>query len=150
MAGEIEITVVGNLVADPELRFTSSGVACTNFTVAATSKRFSKESGQFEDGDSVFLKCTAWRGLAENIAESLHRGQHVIVQGHVVQRSFETKQGEKRSVVEVQVMEVGASLRWGTAVVTKKGSSPSSAGFTSQGSAPAAQSWGGVVDAPPF
>lgn len=119
MAGETVITVVGNLTADPELRFTPSGAAVANFTVASTPRTFDKNTNEWKDGEALFLRCSVWRQAAENVAESLHKGTAVIVQGRLKQRSYETKEGEKRTVYELDVDEVGPSLRWATAKVTK-------------------------------
>lgn len=119
MAGETIVTVVGNLTADPELRFTQSGAAVVSFTVASTPRNFDRQAGGWKDGEPLFLRCTAWRQLAENVAESLVRGSRVIVTGRLQQRSFETREGEKRTVVELQVDEVGPSLRYHTAKTTK-------------------------------
>ncbi len=119
MAGDTVITVVGNLTADPELRFTPSGAAVANFTVASTPRTFDKNSNEWKDGEALFLRCSVWRQAAENVAESLQRGTAVIVQGRLKQRSYETKEGEKRTVYELDVEEVGPSLRWATAKVTK-------------------------------
>src|SRR6266705_6623725 len=119
MAGETVITVVGNLTADPELRFTPSGAAVASFTVASTPRTFDKQTNEWKDGEALFLRCSAWRQMAENVAESLQRGYRVIVQGRLVQRSFETREGEKRTVYEVEVDEVGPSLRNASAKVTK-------------------------------
>ena len=119
MAGETVITVVGNLTADPELRFTPSGAAVANFTVASTPRTFDRQSGEWKDGEALFLRCNVWRQAAENVAESLTRG----IAGHRVraaqQRSFETKEGEKRTVIELEVDEIGPSLRYATAKVNK-------------------------------
>ena len=109
MAGETVITVVGNLTADPELRFTAAGVAVANFTVASTPRTFNRSNGEWEDGQPLFLRCGLWRQPAENVAESLTKGARVIVTGRLRQRSFETKEGEKRTVVELEVDEVGPS-----------------------------------------
>lgn len=119
MAGETQITLVGNLVDDPEMRFTASGAAVANFRVASTPRTFDRASGEWKDGESMFLTCTVWRQYAENVAESLQRGMRVIVQGRLKQRSFDTQQGEKRTVFEVDVDEVGPALRSATAKVTK-------------------------------
>lgn len=119
MAGDTVITVVGNLTADPELRFTPSGAAVANFTVASTPRTFDKNTNEWKDGEALFLRCSVWRQAAENVAESLQRGTAVIVQGRLKQRSYETKEGEKRTVYELEVDEVGPSLRWATAKVTK-------------------------------
>jgi len=119
MAGETVITVVGNLVDDPELRFTPSGAAVANFRVASTPRTYDRQAGDWKDGDSLFLSCSIWRQAAENVAESLQRGMRVIVSGRLKQRSYETRDGEKRTVFEVDVDEVGPSLRNATAKVTK-------------------------------
>ena len=119
MAGETVITVVGNLTADPELRFTPSGAAVASFTVASTPRTFDRQANEWKDGETLFLRCSVWREAAENVAESLTKGTRVIVQGRLVQRSFETREGEKRTVVEMQVDEVGPSLRYATAKVTR-------------------------------
>ncbi|GAA3732924.1 single-stranded DNA-binding protein [Salinactinospora qingdaonensis] len=119
MAGETQITLVGNLVDDPELRFTPSGAAVANFRVASTPRQFDRQSGEWRDGESMFLNCSVWRQYAENVAESLQRGMRVIVQGRLKQRSFETKEGEKRTVFEIDVDEVGPALRSATAKVTR-------------------------------
>jgi len=119
MAGETVITVIGNLTADPELRFTPSGAAVANFTVASTPRTFDRQTGEWKDGDALFLRCNVWRQAAENVAESLTRGMRVMVQGRLRQRSFETREGEKRTVVELEVDEVGPSLRYATAKVNK-------------------------------
>lgn len=119
MAGEIQITLVGNLVDDPELRFTPSGAAVANFRVASTPRTFDRASGEWKDGESMFLPCTVWRQQAENVAESLQLGMRVIVQGRLKQRSFDTREGEKRTVFEIDVEEVGPALRSATAKATK-------------------------------
>jgi single-strand DNA-binding protein len=119
VAGDTVITVVGNLTADPELRFTPSGAAVANFTVASTPRTFDKNTNEWKDGEALFLRCSVWRQAAENVAESLTRGTAVIVQGRLKQRSYETKEGEKRTVYELDVDEIGPSLRWATAKVTK-------------------------------
>src|SRR5216117_3662025 len=119
MAGDTIITVIGNLTADPELRFTQSGAAVANFTVASTPRTFDRQSGEWKDGEALFLRCNIWRQSADNVAESLTRGTRVIVSGRLKQRSFETKEGEKRTVVELEVDEVGPSLRYATAKVNK-------------------------------
>ena len=119
MAGDTTITVVGNLTADPELRFTPSGAAVANFTVASTPRIFDRQSSEWKDGEALFLRCNIWREAAENVAESLTRGSRVIVTGRLKQRSFETREGEKRTVFEVEVDEIGPSLRYATAKVNK-------------------------------
>ncbi|WP_084128385.1 single-stranded DNA-binding protein [Demequina sp. NBRC 110055] len=118
MAGETPITIVGNLTGDPELRFIQSGAAVANFTVASTPRTFDRQSNEWKDGDTLFMRCSLWREAAENVAESLTKGMRVIVTGRLVQRSFESN-GEKRSVVELQVDEVGPSLRYATAKVNR-------------------------------
>src|ERR671925_1742823 len=119
MAGETVITLVGNLVDDPELRFTPSGAAVSNFRLASTPRTYDRQSGEWKDGESLFLTCNVWRQAAENAAESLQRGSRVIVQGRLRQRSYETKEGEKRTVYELEVDEIGPSLRYATAKVQK-------------------------------
>ena len=169
MAGDTTITVVGNLTADPELRFTPSGAAVANFTVASTPRIYDRQSGEWKDGEALFLRCNIWREAAENVAESLTRGSRVIVQGRLKQRSFETREGEKRTVVEVD--EIGPSLRYATAKVNKASRSGgggggfggggggsrgggSGGGEAKQedpwGSAPASGSFSGSDDEPPF
>lgn len=171
MAGDTTITVVGNLTADPELRFTPSGAAVANFTVASTPRIYDRQSGEWKDGEALFLRCNIWREAAENVAESLTRGSRVILTGRLKQRSFETKEGEKRTVVEVEVDEIGPSLRYATAKVNKAsrgggsggfgGGAPGGGGGGSRGnaaaaqddpwgSAPASGSFGGNDDEPPF
>lgn len=120
MAGETPITVVGNLTADPELRFTPSGAAVANFTVASTPRTFDRQTNEWKDAETLFMRCSVWREAAENVAESLTRGTRVVVSGRLVSRSWEDKEtGQKRSVMEMQVDEVGPSLRYATAKVTK-------------------------------
>ena len=136
MAGETVITVVGNVTDDPELRFTPAGAAVANFTVASTPRTFDRNANEWKDGDTLFLRCSVWRQAAENVAESLHRGTRVIVQGRLRQRSFETREGEKRTVIELDVDEIGPSLRYATAKVNR----------TQRGSS----SGGGFSDEPPF
>lgn len=119
MAGDTLITIIGNLTADPELRFTPSGAAVANFTVASTPRSFDKTTSEWKDGEALFMRCAVWRDAAENVAESLTRGARVIVTGRLKQRSYETKEGEKRTVIELDVDEVGPSLRYASAKVTK-------------------------------
>jgi single-strand DNA-binding protein len=119
MAGETPITVIGNLTADPELRFTPSGAAVANFTVASTPRNFDRQTNEWKDGETLFLNCSVWRQAAENAAESLQRGMRVIVTGRLKARSFETREGEKRTVFEIDVEEVGPSLKMATAKVSK-------------------------------
>ena len=118
-AGDTVITIVGNLTQDPELRFTPSGAAVANFTVASTPRQFDRQTNEWKDGETLFMRCSVWREAAENVAESLGRGTRVVVTGRLVSRSFETKEGEKRTVMEMQVDEVGPSLRYATAKVNK-------------------------------
>ena len=119
MAGETVITVVGNLVDDPELRFTPSGAAVANFRIASTPRNFDKNTNEWVDGEGLFLSCAIWRQAAENVAESLQKGMRVVVQGRLKQRSYETREGEKRTVYELDVEEVGPSLKYATAKVTR-------------------------------
>lgn len=119
MAGDTVITVVGNLVADPELRFTPSGAAVANFRIASTPRTFDRQTNQWVDGEALFLACNVWRQAAENVAETLTKGMRVIVQGRLKQRSYETREGEKRTVFELEVDEVGPSLRYATAQVNR-------------------------------
>ncbi len=119
MAGETVITVVGNLVDDPELRFTPSGAAVANFRIASTPRSFNRQTNEWEDGEALFLSCSVWRQAAENVAESLTRGMRVVVQGRLKARSYETREGEKRTVFEIEVEEVGPSLKFATAKVTR-------------------------------
>lgn len=177
-AGDTVITVIGNLTADPELRFTPAGAAVANFTVASTPRIFDRNTNEWKDGEALFLRCNIWREAAENVAESLTRGSRVIVSGRLKQRSFETREGEKRTVVELEVDEVGPSLRYATAKVNKTSRGGGGGGFGSNsgggsnynaanggggrseqgaaddpwGSAPAAGSFGGgrMDDEPPF
>ena len=172
MAGETVITVVGNLTADPELRFTPSGAAVANFTVASTPRTFDRQTNEWKDGEALFLRCSVWRQAAENVAESLTRGARVVVNGRLKQRSFETKEGERRTVVELDVDEIGPSLRYATAKVNKTSrgggggggyGGGGGGGYGSGGgggnSAPADDPWasaspassdGGFSDEPPF
>src|SRR5258708_3306917 len=141
MAGETVITVVGNLTDDPELRFTPSGAAVASFTVASTPRTFDKNSNEWKDGDALFLRCSIWRQAAENVAESLTKGMRVVVQGRLRQRSYETREGEKRTVVELDVEEVGPSLKYATAKVTKAARGGGGGGFGGGGGQ--SGSWGG-------
>ncbi|WP_280419716.1 single-stranded DNA-binding protein [Nocardia carnea] len=178
-AGDTVITVIGNLTADPELRFTPAGAAVANFTVASTPRIFDRNTNEWKDGEALFLRCNIWRDAAENVAESLTRGSRVIVSGRLKQRSYETREGEKRTVVELEVDEVGPSLKYATAKVNKTSRGGGGGGFGSNsggggnynagnsgggrseqgaaedpwGSAPAAGSFGGggrMDDEPPF
>jgi len=169
MAGETVITLVGNLTNDPELRFTPSGSAVANFTVASTPRTFDRQSNEWKDGETLFLRASVWREAAENVAETLTKGMRVIVQGRLKSRSYETKEGEKRTVMELEVDEIGPSLRYATAKVNKvsRGDGGGGGGFGGGGgqqsrggggapaddpwgSAPPAGSAGGFADEPPF
>ena len=119
MAGETIITIVGNLVDDPELRFTPSGAAVANFRMASTPRTFDRQTNEWKDGEALFLTCSVWRQAAENVAESLQRGMRVVVQGRLKSRQYETREGEKRTVFEIDVDEVGPSLKYATAKVTR-------------------------------
>jgi single-strand DNA-binding protein len=129
MAGDTQITVVGNLVSDPELRYTPTGVAVANFRVASTPRTFDRQANEWKDGDSLFLTCNVWRQAAENVAESLQRGMRVIVMGRLHQRSYETREGEKRTVFEIEVDDVGPSMRNASAKVAKSNRSGGGGGF---------------------
>jgi single-strand DNA-binding protein len=168
VAGETVITVIGNLTGDPELRFTPSGAAVASFTVASTPRTLDKATNEWKDGEALFLRCSIWRQAAENVAESLQKGMRVIVSGRLQQRSYDTKEGEKRTVIELQVDEVGPSLKYATAKVNRTtrgsgsggfGGSPSGGGSAAPqtddpwaSSAPAAGGGGGgwSTDEPPF
>jgi single-strand DNA-binding protein len=130
MAGETVITVVGNLVDDPELRFTPSGAAVANFRIASTPRTFDKQTNDWKDGDALFLTCSVWRQAAENVAESLQKGMRVVVQGRLKSRQYETREGEKRTVFEIDVEEVGPSLKYATAKVTRAQRSGGGGGYS--------------------
>src|SRR5215211_9182125 len=150
MAGETVITVVGNLTGDPELRFTPSGAAVANFTIASTPRNFDKQTNEWKDGDTLFLNCSIWRQAAENVAESLQKGMRVVAQGRLKARSYETREGEKRTVMELDVDEVGPSLKYATAKVTRVTRGGGGGGFGGGGgddpwaSQPAASQGGGA------
>ena len=152
MAGDTVITVIGNLTADPELRWTQSGAAVADFTVASTPRTYDRNAGEWRDGDTLFMRCSVWRETAENVAESLRKGMRVIVQGRLTQRSYDTPQGERRTVVELQVDEVGPSLRRARAQVTRNQPQPASAGGFGSGAASGAGGGGwapsAALDAP--
>src|SRR4051794_27528094 len=151
MAGETVITVVGNLTGDPELRFTPSGAAVANFTIASTPRTYDRQTSEWKDGEALFLRCNIWRQAAENVAESLTKGARVIVSGRLKQRSFDTKEGEKRTVIELEVDEVGPSLRYATAKVTRASRNEGGTGGGFGGGAPADDPWStpqGATDAP--
>lgn len=143
------ITIVGNVTGDPDLKFTNGGAAVVNFTVASTPRTFDKASGEFKDGEALFLRCSLWREAAENVAESVSKGTRVIVTGKLKQRSFTTKEGEKRSSIELEVDEIGPSLRYARAIVSKV---PRGAGGGSPVKQGVSQSpWGGnEAEIPPF
>ncbi|MEW1749318.1 single-stranded DNA-binding protein [Streptomyces angustmyceticus] len=146
MAGETVITVVGNLVDDPELRFTPSGAAVAKFRVASTPRTFDRQTNEWKDGESLFLTCSVWRQAAENVAESLTRGTRVVVQGRLKQRSYEDREGVKRTVYELDVEEVGASLKNATAKITKttgRGGQGGGFGGGQQGGGQGGGGWGG-------
>ncbi|MDP2775525.1 MAG: single-stranded DNA-binding protein [Nocardioides sp.] len=143
MAGETVITVVGNLVDDPELRFTPSGAAVANFRIASTSRTFDKQTNEWKDGDALFLSCAVWRQAAENVAESLQKGMRVVVQGRLKSRQYETREGEKRTVFEIDVEEVGPSLKYATAKVTRATRSGGGGGGYGGGQPSGGQSSGG-------
>src|ERR671917_813685 len=141
--GDTPITVVGNLTSDPELRFTPNGSAVANFTVASTPRVLDKATNEWKDGEALFMRCSVWRQAAENVAETLTRGMRVLVSGRLRQRSYETREGEKRTVVELEVDEVGPSLRYATAKVNKVNRGGGSGGFGGGGGAgsPADDPW---------
>jgi single-strand DNA-binding protein len=142
MAGETVITVVGNLVDDPELRFTPSGAAVANFRIASTPRTFDRQTNEWKDGDALFLSCSVWRQAAENVAESLQKGMRVVVQGRLKSRQYETREGEKRTVFEIDVDEVGPSLKYATAKVTRTQRSGGGGGYSQQGGGqPANDPW---------
>lgn len=172
MSGETTITICGNLTDDPELRWTPSGAAVANFTIASTPRVFDRQANEFKDGEALFMRCSLWRQAGENAAESLTKGMRVIATGALKQRSYETKQGEKRTVVELDVEEIGPSLKYATAKVTKAqrsgggqnsggnsgyGGGQGQGGRTQQslnsdgwGDQPAGGGWSGNNDNPPF
>ncbi|MCA0328664.1 MAG: single-stranded DNA-binding protein [Actinobacteria bacterium] len=141
--GDINVTIVGNLTGDPELRFTPSGSAVANFTVASSSRVLDRQTNEWKDGDTVFMRCSVWRQYAENVAESLTRGTRVIVTGRLKQRSYETPQGEKRTVVELEVDDVGPALRYATAKVNKVARSDGGGFGGGGGGQQGGGSWGG-------
>jgi single-strand DNA-binding protein len=139
MAGETTLTVVGNLTADPELRYTQNGVAVANFTIASTPRTYDRQSGEWKDGEALFMRASVWREFAEHVANSLTKGARVVATGRLRQRSYETKEGEKRTSIELEVDEIGPSLRYATAAVTKQSSGgPRQAASDDQWSSPAA------------
>jgi single-strand DNA-binding protein len=158
-AGDVNVTIVGNLTGDPELRFTPSGAAVASFTVASTPRVLDKATNEWKDGEALFMRCSVWRQYAENVAESLTKGMRVVVTGRLKQRSYETREGEKRTVVEMEVDEVGPSLKYATAKVNKVqrgggGFGGDSGGAGSSGSSDdpwaAGPAGGAGFDEPPF
>jgi len=133
MAGDTVITIIGNLTADPELRFTPSGAAVADFTVASTPRTFDRNANEWKDGETLFMRCSVWREQAENVAESLRKGTRVIVSGRLTQRSYETREGQNRTVVEMQADEVGVSLRRAKAQVTRTTSGGGQGGYSQGG-----------------
>ena len=148
MAGETTITLIGNLTDDPELRFTPSGAAVAKFRVASTPRYLDRQTGEWKDGEALFLTCNVWRQAAEHVAESLQRGTRVILSGRLKQRTYETREGEKRTVFEVEVDEIGPSLRYATAKVQKMSRS-SGGGFGGGGGAAADDPWASATPAAP-
>lgn len=152
MAGETLITVIGNLVSDPEIRWTQNGFAVASFTIASTPRSYDRQSGEWKDGESLFLRCSIWREAAENVAESLRKGMRVIAHGKLAQRSYETESGERRTVIELQVEEIGPSLRRAKAQVTRNPSKDSGgAAYGASGfSAPQDDPWANKEGASSF
>jgi len=141
MAGETIITVVGNLTADPELRYTQGGLAVANFTIASTPRTFDRAANDWKDGEALFLRASCWREFAEHVAGSLTKGSRVIATGRLKQRSYETKEGEKRTSIELEIDEIGPSLRYATAQVTRASGGSSTGGGRPQGGAVADEPW---------
>src|SRR5690242_7901303 len=150
MAGETVITVVGNLVDDPELRFTPSGAAVANFRIASTPRTFDRQTNEWKDGDALFLSCSVWRQAAENVAESLQRGMRVIVQGRLKSRTYEDREGQKRTVFEIEVEEVGPSLKYATAKVARASRSGGGGGGFGGGAPQGAPAGGGAPQDDPW
>ncbi|WP_022881927.1 single-stranded DNA-binding protein [Gryllotalpicola ginsengisoli] len=150
MAGETVITVVGNLTADPELRYTQSGLAVANFTIASTPRTFDRQANEWKDGEALFLRASVWREFAEHVAGSLSKGSRVIATGRLKQRSYETQQGERRTVIELEVDEIGPSLRYATAQVQRAQSSGAGRGGSNFGGSGGEEPWAQAapVDAP--
>ena len=150
MANDVTICITGNLTADPELRFAQSGAAVANFTIASTPRAFDKQSNEWKDGDTMFLNCSIWRQAAENVAESLTKGTRVIVQGRLKSRSYDDREGNKRTVFEVDVEEIGPSLARATAVVTRATGGGKPAPRQPAGRPPAADPWATSTEDAPF
>lgn len=144
-------TIVGNLTADPELRYTQNGIAVANFTIASTPRVFNKQANEWQDGEALFMRCTVWKEFAEYVSTSLSKGVRVLAQGKLKQRSFETREGEKRTVIEMDVDEIGPSLRYATAQVTRQGGSAGQRGQV-RDTRPSQDAWAGssFTDEPPF
>ncbi|AAT90124.1 single-stranded DNA-binding protein [Leifsonia xyli subsp. xyli] len=151
MAGETVITVVGNLTSDPELRYTQNGLAVANFTIASTPRTFDRQANEWKDGEALFLRASVWRDFAEHVAGSLTKGSRVIAQGRLKQRSYETKEGEKRTSIELEIDEIGPSLRYATAQVTRAQSSrgPGGPGGFGGGAPAVEEPWAATVPADP-
>ena len=145
MAGDTIITIIGNLTADPELRFTPSGAAVTSFTVASTPRTFDRQTGEWKNAETLFMRCSSWRDAAENVAESLTKGTRVIVQGRLIQRSYTTREGEQRTVVEMQVDEIGPSLRYAKAQVTRQPRGGGQGGYNQGGPQQGGYNGGGGI-----
>jgi single-strand DNA-binding protein len=143
MAGDTTITIVGNLTNDPELRFTPSGAAVASFTVASTPRSFDRQANEWKDGETLFMRCSIWRQAAENVAESLQRGMRVVVTGRLKSRTFDTREGEKRTVIEMEAEEIGPSLKYATAKVNRTTRSGGEGGFGSGGGSASGGSSGG-------
>ena len=150
MAGETILTIIGNLTADPEMRTTSKGGTVCNFSIAATPRQYNSQSGQWEDGQALFMRCTVWRDMAEHCAQTLHKGMRVIAQGRLQQRTYQAKDGTQRTVVEMQVDEIGPSLKYATAQVQRiqhaNGGGQNMAPMQAQSQAPTAGGWGAPAD----
>lgn len=143
MANDTIITIVGNLTATPELRFASSGAAVANFTIASTPRAFDKQANEWKDGEAIFMRCSVWREAAENVAETLQKGMRVIAQGRLRSRSFDTKEGDRRTVMELDVDEIGPSLRFASATVQRQSSGGRQQNsFRPQGQQPQGDPWG--------
>lgn len=149
MAGETILTIIGNLTAEPETRTTSKGDAVCNFSIAATPRSFNKQSNQWEDGDALFMRCTVWRDIAAHCAQTLHKGMRVIAQGRLQQRTYQAKDGTNRTIMEMQVDEIGPSLRYATAQVARiqhANGGQNMAPMQAQSQAPTAGGWGAPTD----
>lgn len=150
MAGETILTIIGNLTADPEMRTTSKGGTVCNFSIAATPRQYNSQSGQWEDGQALFMRCTVWRDMAEHCAQTLHKGMRVIAQGRLRQRTYQANDGTQRTIVEMQVDEIGPSLKYATAQVQRiqhaNGDGQNMAPMQAQSQAPTAGGWGAPTD----